>query len=284
MGYVHGLDTFIGEARRSFGIALYSSANSMLISVGLLIFYYFRKTGSLVKNATLFMVLCLGLLYSQTRGIWLACLAALLAQIYGTTPSASWKRIRLIFTYILLLLSLIGLAYLASPTIRTRILSFQGMLSDPNHPFMFRVLYWGELFQTTPIGILGSGPGAVGVIDNMYVNLLFSTGFVGLICFLIFSASILFQHRGPKKRMMANRILFESWALSRSVLILFLMSFITGDYFESTPGNIYFWTILGGTFSVTAFLIRERTSCCPTDETNHCSSAEFGNYENSLSD
>jgi hypothetical protein len=118
---------------------------------------------------------------------------------------------------------------------------------------MFRVLYWAQLFQTTKINMFGLGPGNVGIIDNMYVKLLFSTGYSGVVCFLMFSGSILFYNKIPKRVTNAYNYLSNLWALARSIVILYLVCFITGDYLDSTPGDLYFWTILGGTLSIILF-------------------------------
>lgn len=248
LGNVHGVDVFVSDARRATGFTIYSALNTQVLSFGLLLLVALPAATPGVRPVRWLWIAATGLaiLFSQTRGIWLGAFAGLLVVLVVRRRLAG-KKLAGLFPLLGLQALLVGVAYAAIPVVRTRIDSFQGMLTNPEHPFLFRVVsMWIPAFRDFPPRLLGYGPGALSVADNMYLQTLVSAGVLGLAALLALHAGLILLGL-RRARHFAG---IDAWTSRLQVAVVGivvcqLVSFVTGDYLLSVPGNLHFWTLAG---------------------------------------
>lgn len=248
LGNVHGVDVFVSDARRATGFTIYSALNTQILSFCLLLLVALPSSSSAARPIRWMWIALTGLalLFSQTRGIWLGAFAGLFVILVAQRRLAGRSLAGLLPLAALQAL-LLGVAYVAIPVVRTRIDSFQGMLTNPEHPFLFRVVsMWIPAFRDFPPRLFGYGPGALSVADNMYLQTLVSAGMAGLAALLVLHVGLVVLGLRRARHFAAT----DPW-MSRlqlavvGIVVCQLVSFITGDYLLSVPGNLYFWTLAG---------------------------------------
>lgn len=253
LGNVHGVDIFMDEARRSTGIAIYSATNGLLLTQCLMLLVALPVGSSKARLQRWLWVITFGLalLFSQTRGIWLGAFAGILVILMFKRILAGRSLAGLV-PAILLQALLVLIAYFANPIVHARINSFKGMFTDPTHPFLFRILStWIPTLRSHPPNLLGYGPGAVKITDNMFLQTLTSAGMVGIAIFLGLHAALL-HVCWRRARSFAKG---EPWLAAvfvgiAGIVIAELVSYITGDYMLAAPANIIFWALAGAAMAL----------------------------------
>lgn len=248
LGNVHGVDVFVSDARRATGFTIYSALNTQVLSFGLLLLVALPASSPDARPMRWLWIALTGLaiLFSQTRGIWLGAFAGLVVVLVVRRRLAG-RTLAGLIPLLALQAVLVGIAYLAIPVVRTRIDSFQGMLTNPEHPFLFRVVsMWIPAFRDFPPKLFGYGPGALSVADNMYLQTLVSAGVAGLVALLgLHLGLILFGLRRARFLASTDPWLARLQVAVVGIVVCQLVSFITGDYLLSVPGNLHFWALAG---------------------------------------
>ena len=248
LGNVHGVDVFVSDARRATGFTIYSALNTQVLSFCLILLVALPSSSAAARPMRWMWIALTGMaiLFSQTRGIWLGAFAGLFVVLLVQRRLAG-RSLSGLLPLLALQAVLLGIAYVAIPVVRTRIDSFQGMLTNPEHPFLFRVVsMWIPAFRDFPPRLFGYGPGALSVADNMYLQTLVSAGLVGLAALLALHAGLIVLGLRRARHFAAT----DAW-MSRlqlavvGIVVCQLVSFITGDYLLSVPGNLFFWTLAG---------------------------------------
>ena len=236
IGNVHGVDIFISSARRATGLYIYSADNALALSCSLLSYLTFSPKKKIIHIA----IIIIGILVSQTRAVWIASVIAscLIIIKLNSTKKHSFRKI----TFSLMLIgACIGLAKEYIHPIAERFDSFSGMFTDPQHPFMFRLLFvWPPLIQTAIHHPFGIGPGQVLSVDNMYLQILVSFGIIGALLF--FSTFIIaFVH---------SLNCYDLWQskfhlMVASLILMIGTASITGDCLLTCPINSFLYLAIG---------------------------------------
>jgi uncharacterized membrane protein len=188
----------------------------------------------------------LALLFSQTRGIWLGAISGILV-ILAIKRYLSGKSLLGLVPAILAQAILVMIAYFVNPVVHERINSFNGMFTDPTHPFLFQILStWIPTLYAFPPNLIGYGPGVVKIADNMYLQTLTSIGIVGIAIFLALHGALFVasMHRARVSKTTSPWLSMFFVGIA-GIVVAELVSYITGDYQFAAPANINFWVLAG---------------------------------------
>jgi len=118
--------------------------------------------------------------------------------------------------------------------------------------FYFLQLFdWQNALTGYGLGTVGAGGQryrelllfSIPIVDNYYLTLIVTTGIVGLIVFLwVLLGAIRY---GLKGRYYSDPLIRSTSIAIAAILLAFSLVFLTGDYLDTYPPNLYFWFLLG---------------------------------------
>ncbi|MBF0231956.1 MAG: O-antigen ligase family protein [Desulfamplus sp.] len=257
-GGVHGLNVWQHIARRPPGFTLYSATNAQFLGGCFLIrFSLYEKINKI--DLICLVIILLSFLTTQTRGIWIAVIFGFIYILFCKFQKNSlikFAKKYAIFILLCFIITLLSFAYI--DFLYQRLISFHNSLTIASHPLMSRILMWisylsyskDTLWSGLGTGSIGIGGGLINlsagfaiVADNMYLNILLSTGFIGLFLFVSLLLSAVIDGHRLTKTLTDNAANLNIGAVS--VIIMNSISFITGDYLQAFPGNLVFWIAFG---------------------------------------
>lgn len=272
LGNVHGVTKSLYSHRRPPGLLTYSASNAAfltILTIMTLPFFVTKKWGW-GKALSLLGFSGISILFTQTRGVWVGLAIGLFYFFLKVSKSHHKKtprpkfgfintmRLRVYIVFIVLII--LGVTAVLSNSVLLERISGFTKLFEEGSPFLARVKIWQMILSQYWEGLfLGYGTGSVGtggssiegasqrlinLADNMYFNVVFSFGIFGLMLLFLILGQTYFIHKQNWRVLNSPFLRLTSLSVMSGILA-YAVFFITGDYLESFPANLYFWAGLG---------------------------------------
>lgn len=249
LGNVHGLDVWTHEQRRPFGLFLYSADNAIFLSIAFILLLL--KPYRPLTNYTIGLLFLVTLVLLGTRTVWLSITCAICIFIIFSSEKIMKKSL-----YVLLI-SLASILIFYFTKIYD-LSTFERLARIPDFSndgsIIGRYSIWGMIYQLNPTQLIfGMGTGffrdvqtqnSLLLADNMYLNLLVTTGCFGLIAFaLLLTWPLLQMARASTSQ--TDKHIKNTLVVLMAITVNFSVIFITGDHLQTYPINVLFAIVTG---------------------------------------